>query len=104
MIVVGAGPAGLSAAVGASTNGLSVLVIESNRPGGNASSSINLIRNYLGFPGGVAGTKLIKLAIEQARRLDVDIVPTMEARLLKRDPARPACFLIEVGRENGGPP
>jgi len=103
LVVVGAGPAGLSAAVSAADNGLSTLVIESARPGGSAVSSINSIKNYLGFPGGVTGTKLIKLAMEQARQLAVDIVPTVEAKLLKLDPDRPLRYLIEVSSRNGGP-
>ena len=57
MIVVGAGPAGLAAAVYGSSEGLDVLVIESNSPGGQAGAS-SKIENYLGFPTGISGREL----------------------------------------------
>lgn len=105
LVVVAAGPAGLSAAVSAGANGLSTLVIEAGRPGGSAATSINLIENYLGFPGGVTGTKLLKLAVEQAKRVkEVDIHPTITAENLRRDdrPGQKARYIIEVtGAKNG---
>ena len=65
LIVIGAGPAGLAAAVYAASEGLSVLVIEKNAPGGQAGSS-SKIENYLGFPMGLSGQELANRAIAQA--------------------------------------
>ncbi|MFF8903209.1 NAD(P)/FAD-dependent oxidoreductase [Streptomyces lydicus] len=79
LVIVGAGPAGLSAGLSAGMAGLSTLVIESERPGGNAALSINRIENYLGFPGGVTGTRLAKLAVEQLQDVNVDLRPTVKA-------------------------
>jgi thioredoxin reductase (NADPH) len=63
--IVGAGPAGLAAAVYAASEGLSTVLIESLVPGGQAGTS-SLIRNYLGFPRGVSGDELNNRALEQA--------------------------------------
>jgi thioredoxin reductase (NADPH) len=65
LVIVGAGPAGLSAAVYAASDGLSVLVVDSGGVGGQARSSA-LIRNYLGFAKGVSGGRLAEQAFEQA--------------------------------------
>lgn len=65
LIVVGAGPAGLSAAVYGASEGLSTLVIDRGGIGGQATSS-SLIRNYLGFPSGVSGRQLARSAYDQA--------------------------------------
>ncbi|HSI93744.1 MAG TPA: FAD-dependent oxidoreductase [Jiangellaceae bacterium] len=65
LIVVGAGPAGLAAAVYASSEGLRTLVVERESIGGQAGSS-SLIRNYLGFPRGVSGAELAQRAYQQA--------------------------------------
>lgn len=103
LVIVGCGPAGLSAAISASANaGLSTLVIGGEYPGGNAVMSINLIENYLGFPGGVTGTKLLKLAVAQAARLKVDIRPNWTATRLRRDPVHSRRYLIDVKTGNGG--
>jgi thioredoxin reductase (NADPH) len=67
LIVVGAGPAGLAAAVYAASEGLDVLVIESAAPGGQAGSS-SKIENYLGFPTGVSGQELASRATTQAQK------------------------------------
>ena len=63
--VLGAGPAGLAAAVYASSEGLDTLVLEPEIPGGQAGTS-SLIRNYLGFPMGVSGNRLAFGAYQQA--------------------------------------
>jgi thioredoxin reductase (NADPH) len=63
--IVGAGPAGLAAAVYAASEGLSTLVLEPDMPGGQAGTS-SLIRNYLGFPRGVSGDDLTMRALDQA--------------------------------------
>lgn len=65
MIVVGAGPAGLAAAVYGASEGLHTLTIESVAPGGQAGTT-SRIENYLGFPSGVTGTELTHMAITQA--------------------------------------
>jgi thioredoxin reductase (NADPH) len=67
LIVVGAGPAGLAAAVYAASEGLDVLVIETQAPGGQAGSS-SRIENYLGFPTGVSGQELATRATTQAQK------------------------------------
>jgi len=71
LVVVGAGPAGLSAAVYAASEGLDVLVIESEAPGGQAGSS-SRIENYLGFPAGVAGHALAQSALVQAEKFGAE--------------------------------
>jgi thioredoxin reductase (NADPH) len=67
LIVVGAGPAGLAAAVYAASEGLDVLLIESHAPGGQAGAS-SKIENYLGFPTGVSGQELATSATRQAQK------------------------------------
>ncbi|MGW1917479.1 NAD(P)/FAD-dependent oxidoreductase [Streptomyces sp. NPDC002076] len=96
LIIVGAGPAGLSAALNASVNvGLSTLIIENQIPGGIATTSINPIDNYLGFPQGVSGPALAQLALEQVANLDlVDFLPTLEAQGIKK--AAHGRYLVEA--------
>ena len=65
MVIVGAGPAGLSAAVYGASEGFSTLVVDEGGIGGQATLS-SLIRNYLGFPRGVSGARLSEQAYEQA--------------------------------------
>jgi thioredoxin reductase (NADPH) len=67
LIIVGAGPAGLAAAVYAASEGLNVLLIESNTPGGQAGSS-SKIENYLGFPMGLSGQELVARAMAQTEK------------------------------------
>lgn len=67
LIIVGAGPSGLAAAVYAASEGLDVLIIESASPGGQAGSS-SKIENYLGFPTGIAGQELAGRAMNQAEK------------------------------------
>lgn len=67
VIIVGAGPSGLAAAVYAASEGLDALVIESESPGGQAGSS-SKIENYLGFPTGVSGQELASRALAQAQK------------------------------------
>ena len=74
-VVVGAGPAGLAAAVYGASEGLSTLVVEREAPGGQAGTS-SRIENYLGFPSGVSGDDLSKRALQQARRLGAEILVT----------------------------
>ncbi len=74
-VVVGAGPAGLAAAVYGASEGLKTIVIEREAPGGQAGTS-SRIENYLGFPSGVSGEELASRALEQARRLGAEILVT----------------------------
>src|SRR5215210_2699650 len=67
-VVVGAGPAGLAAAVYGASEGLRTIVVEQEAPGGQAGTS-SRIENYLGFPSGVSGDELASRALQQARRL-----------------------------------
>ena len=69
LVVVGAGPAGLGAAVYGGSEGLRTFVVESWAPGGQAGTSTR-IENYLGFPTGISGTELTRAATLQARRFD----------------------------------
>jgi thioredoxin reductase (NADPH) len=73
LVIVGAGPAGLAAAVYAASEGLDVLVIETESPGGQAGSS-SKIENYLGFPTGVSGQELAARAITQAQKFGAKII------------------------------
>jgi thioredoxin reductase (NADPH) len=73
LVVVGAGPAGLSAAVYGASEGLSTLVLESTAIGGQAGTS-SRIRNFLGFPAGISGGELAERAYEQAWMLGAEFV------------------------------
>jgi thioredoxin reductase (NADPH) len=74
-VIVGAGPAGLAAAVYGASEGLRTLVVEREAPGGQAGTS-SRIENYLGFPSGVSGDELASRALQQARRLGAEILVT----------------------------
>jgi thioredoxin reductase (NADPH) len=74
-VIVGAGPAGLAAAVYGASEGLRTIVIEREAPGGQAGAS-SRIENYLGFPSGVSGDELASRALQQARRLGAEILVT----------------------------
>ncbi len=79
VVVVGAGPAGLAAAVYGSSEGLNVLLIERSTVGGQAGTS-SRIENYLGFPAGISGDELSERAVKQATRFGTEIVMTREVR------------------------
>jgi thioredoxin reductase (NADPH) len=74
-VIVGAGPAGLAAAVYGASEGLRTIVVEREAPGGQAGTS-SRIENYLGFPSGVSGDELAGRALRQARRLGAEILVT----------------------------
>jgi thioredoxin reductase (NADPH) len=74
-VIVGAGPAGLAAAVHSASERLRTIVIEREAPGGQAGTS-SRIENYLGFPAGVSGQELASRALQQARRLGAEILVT----------------------------
>jgi thioredoxin reductase (NADPH) len=73
LAVVGAGPAGLAAAVYSASDGLSTIVVERDVPGGQASHT-SLIENFFGFPEGIGGAELARLAGRQAERFGADLV------------------------------
>jgi len=73
LFVLGGGPAGLTAAVYAASEGLRTLLVEREAPGGQAGTS-SLIENYLGFPEGVSGAELAERALAQAKRFGVEIL------------------------------
>jgi len=83
VVIIGAGPAGLAAAVYAASEGLSTVVLEPVMPGGQAGTS-PLIRNYLGFPHGLTGEELTNRATEQAWLFGANIVITQAAGLAAR--------------------
>lgn len=74
-VIVGAGPAGLAAAVYGASEGLRTIVVEREAPGGQAGTS-SRIENYLGFPSGVSGDELASRALQQGRRLGAEILVT----------------------------
>lgn len=78
VVILGAGPAGLTAAVNASAEGLRTIVVEAIAPGGQAGTS-SRIENYTGFPYGVSGDDLASRALQQAKRLGAEIVVTRQA-------------------------
>ena len=75
VVIIGAGPAGLAAAVYGASSGLKCLVIEKQVPGGQAGNSPR-IENYLGFPAGLSGMDLARRAVTQARRFGAEIIST----------------------------
>jgi thioredoxin reductase (NADPH) len=77
VVVIGAGPAGLGAAVYAASEGLRTLIVEKEATGGQAGTS-SQIENYLGFPGGVSGAVLAQRATDQARRFGAEILLAQE--------------------------
>ena len=84
LVVIGAGPAGLAAAVYGASEGLDVLVLESTAPGGQAGSS-SRIENYLGFPTGVSGQDLASGALLQAQKFGAELVVARTAQALECD-------------------
>ena len=89
-VIVGAGPAGLAAAVYGASEGLRTVVVESEAPGGQAGTS-SRIENYLGFPSGVSGDELANRALQQARRLGAEILVTRSVKRI--DPVSREVFL-----------
>jgi thioredoxin reductase (NADPH) len=83
LIVVGAGPAGLAAAVYGASEGLATVVVDGVAPGGQAGTSPR-IENYLGFPGGLSGTELMERATIQARKFGAHLTVPAEATALGR--------------------
>ena len=95
VVIVGAGPAGLGAAVYAASEGLDVLVLESDSPGGQAASS-SRIENYLGFPSGISGQELAARAFSQAEKFGAQMMIAKGATKLQCAHPR---YAVEI--ENG---
>ena len=88
LIIIGAGPAGLAAAVYGASEGLRTVAIEKEAPGGQAGTSAR-IENYLGFPSGISGADLTRRATTQAKRLGAEILTAQEVTGLRiEDPYR----------------
>jgi thioredoxin reductase (NADPH) len=95
LVVIGAGPSGLAAAVYGASEGLDVLVLETSSPGGQAGSS-SRIENYLGFPTGISGQELASRAYLQAQKFGAEVLIAKGTRLIcDRKP-----YIVEV--ESGG--
>jgi thioredoxin reductase (NADPH) len=84
LVIVGAGPSGLAAAVYGASEGLRTLLLDRHAPGGQAGSS-SRIENYLGFPAGVSGSELTRRAVTQAQRLGAELVVPLEVTGLSID-------------------
>jgi len=93
LVIVGAGPAGLAAAVYGASEGLDVLIVESTAPGGQAGAS-SRIENYLGFPTGVSGRDLAARAANQALKFGAQLMVGPGAKRLACDKAP---YAIEIG-------
>ena len=88
LVIVGAGPAGLAAAVYGASEGLRTLLVEGQAPGGQAGTSA-AIENYLGFPAGLSGGDLARRAVTQARRFGAEILTPRSATSVRvADPYR----------------
>ena len=95
LVIVGAGPSGLSAAVYGASEGLDVLVLETNAPGGQAGSS-SKIENYLGFPTGISGQELATRAYTQAQKFGAQLLIAQSATQLACD-RKPYAVAIDHG-------
>jgi thioredoxin reductase (NADPH) len=110
LVIIGAGPAGLAAAVYGASEGLRTLVLDGSAPGGQAGTSTK-IENYLGFPTGITGADLMGRAVLQAQKFGAQFsTPSLVAELDLRGPlplvrieggetARTRCVLIATGAE-----
>lgn len=84
LVIVGAGPAGLAAAVYGASEGLRTLLVEQEAPGGQAGTS-SKIENYLGFPAGISGGELARRAVTQAKKFEAEILTPRTAVGLEMD-------------------
>jgi len=97
LAIVGAGPAGLAAAVYGASEGLRTLLLDRRAPGGQAGSS-SRIENYLGFPSGVSGSDLTRRALLQAQRLGAEFIVPLEVTGVSLDAGYKRLTLAD-GRE-----
>ncbi|WP_207001598.1 FAD-dependent oxidoreductase [Trinickia mobilis] len=98
LVVVGAGPAGLAAAVYAASEGLKVAVLDAKAPGGQAGTS-SKIENYFGFPTGISGQALAGRGLSQCRKFGAEVGVPIEA--LKLDCADAQSFHIGLDHDEG---
>jgi thioredoxin reductase (NADPH) len=97
LVIVGAGPAGLGAAVYGASEGLRTLLLDRHSPGGQAGTS-SRIENYLGFPAGVSGSDLTRRALTQAQRLGAEFLAPIEVTKVSIDGGYKRLTLLD-GRE-----
>ena len=97
LVIVGAGPAGLAAAVYGASEGLRTLLLDRHAPGGQAGTS-SRIENYLGFPAGVSGSELTRRALTQAQRLGAEFLAPLEVTGVTIDAGYKRLTLVD-GRE-----
>jgi thioredoxin reductase (NADPH) len=97
LVIVGAGPAGLAAAVYGASEGLRTLLVDRHAPGGQAGLS-SRIENYLGFPAGVSGSDLTRRALMQAQRLGAEFLAPLEVTGISIDAGYKHLMLAD-GRE-----
>ena len=96
LVIVGAGPAGLGAAVYAASEGLDTLVIDQGPVGGQAGTS-SMIRNYLGFPRGISGMRLAQRARTQAVRFGARFLAGQEVTGVRLGQGPDGCHVVELG-------
>ncbi|MFP3914497.1 MAG: FAD-dependent oxidoreductase [Actinomycetota bacterium] len=92
LVIIGAGPAGLAAAVYGSSEGLDTVMVERWTVGGQAGTS-SRIENYLGFPAGISGSDLTRKALDQALKFDTEVLTAAEAVAIRlEEPIRAVCL------------
>lgn len=94
VVIVGAGPAGLAAAVYGGSEGLKTLLIERKAPGGQAGTS-SRIENYLGFPTGLSGAELTRRALTQAKRFGTEFISPGEVKQIEQQGAYKIIHLLD---------
>ena len=97
LAIVGAGPAGLGAAVYAASDGLATIVLERDLPGGQASYT-SMIENFFGFPEGIGGAELARLAGRQAERFGAELI-FLRGVVGSRHGTDPVAILLDGGTE-----
>jgi len=98
LAIIGAGPAGLAAAVYAASDGLSTVVLEREVPGGQASHT-SLIENFFGFPGGIGGAELARLAGRQAEGFGAELAFLQPVVSSVQEPGRPFTLSLAGGQD-----
>ena len=94
LVVVGAGPAGLAAAVYGASEGLVTVLLDAQGPGGQAATT-SRIENYLGFPGGISGDDLTRLALVQALKFGAQVYAPCHVVGLRGEPSGPVLTLAD---------
>jgi thioredoxin reductase (NADPH) len=95
VVIAGAGPAGMAAAVYGASEGLRVLIVERFAPGGQAGTS-SRIENYLGFPSGISGDELTERALKQAKQFGAEFIVRRDIEALELTP-RGCCVKLDGG-------